>query len=480
MPQVIEVPNYGQVEFPDDMTDDQIVAAIKKTSMGYKAEKKTGFFGDMSLKNVPKNLGNLGAGLVRGAGSIGATALLPADMINQKLRGEDFLSLKDNKERRALMDAGLQTLGADTNSGLYETGKLGGEIAGTAGAGDVLALGAAGMKMPLVANALKSGGFNLGGTTGSRALNAALRVGGGAVNGGSQAALANPESAGTGAIIGGMIPVAGKIAGETGNLISSGANKTAKSLMQSALKPTLKQLRTGEADRAIQTLLDEGISPTSKGVNQLKAKIWNINDEVANRISNSTATIDKQNVLNTLTDVRSNFANQVSPTSDLNAIQGVADDFSNHPGLLGGSFPVQTAQQLKQGTYKVLKGKYGEAGSAATEAQKGLARGLKDEISKAVPEVAGLNAKESELINALSVAERRALMDANKNTMGLAVLASNPVGWAAFMADRSAAFKAIAARMANQAGKAAGSNTNNIGLLLANPATRGLLVNAND
>lgn len=40
MPQLIEVPNYGQVEFPDDMTDDQIVAAIKKTALGYKQPKQ--------------------------------------------------------------------------------------------------------------------------------------------------------------------------------------------------------------------------------------------------------------------------------------------------------------------------------------------------------------------------------------------------------------------------------------------------------
>jgi hypothetical protein len=33
MPQIIEVPDFGQVEFPDDMSDDQIVAAIKKNTM---------------------------------------------------------------------------------------------------------------------------------------------------------------------------------------------------------------------------------------------------------------------------------------------------------------------------------------------------------------------------------------------------------------------------------------------------------------
>lgn len=35
---IIEVPGHGQVEFPDDMSDDQIVAAIKKNALGYKKE----------------------------------------------------------------------------------------------------------------------------------------------------------------------------------------------------------------------------------------------------------------------------------------------------------------------------------------------------------------------------------------------------------------------------------------------------------
>lgn len=111
------------------------------------------------------------------------------------------------------------------------------------------------------------------------------------------------------------------------------------------------------------------------------------------------------------------------------------------------------AQQLKQGTYRTLKGKYGEVGSAATEAQKALARGLKEEVAGAVPAVAPLNARESALIDALAVAERRTMMDANKNPVGLAAIAPTPAMFAAFLADRSGALKSLAARgMHNAAG----------------------------
>ncbi len=140
-----------------------------------------------------------------------------------------------------------------------------------------------------------------------------------------------------------------------------------------------------------------------------------------------------------------------------------------------GNLPVDVAQQIKQGTYKVLKGKYGEVGSASTEAQKALARGLKENIAQVVPGIGALNAEESRLLKTLSVTERRALMDMNKNPLGLAALAGNPTGFAAFMADRSAAFKALVARIANRTAQGAQFTSNN----LATPAVAsGLLGNA--
>ena len=80
-----------------------------------------------------QGVGNLGAGLVRGAGSIGATLLTPYDLAvgNTKSIG--------NPERRAGMDAGLQSLGAEPDSWMYKGGKLGGELAGTFGTGGALA-----------------------------------------------------------------------------------------------------------------------------------------------------------------------------------------------------------------------------------------------------------------------------------------------------------------------------------------------------
>lgn len=189
--------------------------ASEKVSRMLKAAGLGQFGAALSLLSSPQDMGNLTAGAIRGAGSVGATILLPADMTNQKLRGEDFWSLKGNRQRRADIDSGLSELGADTDSGMYKVGKLGGEIAGTAGVGSVLAGGArvAGAS-PAIVSGLQSGGLNVAGRTGLTGL--LTRAGTGAVTGGASAGLVNPEDAGTGALVGGALPVGVKVAAEAG------------------------------------------------------------------------------------------------------------------------------------------------------------------------------------------------------------------------------------------------------------------------
>lgn len=172
--------------------------------------------------------GNLLAGGVRGAGSIGATLLAPWDMAQDALAGKG-LSLEANRQRRADMDASLRDMGADTDSWAYKGGKLGGEIAGTAGAGGVLAngvraLGAsrAGAGLEPLANAvargLETGGFRVGELAGTGA-GVATRLGTGAATGGVAAGMANPEDAGMGAMIGGALPGATQLVGKAGDVI---------------------------------------------------------------------------------------------------------------------------------------------------------------------------------------------------------------------------------------------------------------------
>lgn len=272
---------------------------------------------------------------------------------------------------------------------------------------------------------------------------------------------ASPEVAAGGGYLAnvGMQAIPTFLGGEGAKVAAPVLEKGARSLMASALKPTANQWKSGDAAKAIDTLLEEGINPTTGGVAKLKAKIDDLDAEITQIIANSPATVSKGAVGLRLKQTLDQAKKQVNPADDIEAIKRAWMEFRSHPDLLGKQdIPIQLAQELKQGTYQQLKKKYGEAGTADTEAQKALARGLKEEIATAEPAAAEINKQLSKLLSTLDVTERRALMDMNKNPGGLAWLSSNPVTWAAFMADKSAAFKSILARMLHQGQQAIPAN----------------------
>jgi hypothetical protein len=170
------------------------------------------------IKGVLQGIGDFEAGKIRGAASIGATLMRP------------FESGDENKARRAKVDEFMQSMGAQPDSMAYGAGKIGAEIAGTAGAGNVIA-GAARLipgvaaNAPRVVNALQSAGMTTGVKAAPGAGNAladlAIRSGAGAVTGGGQAALVDPEHALTGAVVGGALPGAAKGLGIAGRAIGA-------------------------------------------------------------------------------------------------------------------------------------------------------------------------------------------------------------------------------------------------------------------
>ena len=97
------------------------------------------------------------------------------------------------------------------------------------------------------------------------------------------------------------------------------------------------------------------------------------------------------------------FALQVAPESDIRDIQRVRGQFErSNPAAI----PVDLAQAKKVGTYQQLAGKYGKVSDAEVEAQKALARGLKEELVQAMPELGSLNAEDSRLLDLQGVVEK--------------------------------------------------------------------------
>ena len=211
----ITAPDGGTYEItaPDDASQEQVLAYAQSNYQKPAPKQEPA-----KDKGVMQGIGNAAAGLLRGAGSIGATLLAPVDIASDALNGKG-LSLDANRQRRADMDSALQGLGAQPDSWMYKGGKIGGEILGTAGAGGVLGNVAArlGASTPVV-QAITSSGFSAGGRTGLAGM--ATRAAGGALTGGVTAAAVNPEDAATGAALGAALPIAvqgaGKVAGAIG------------------------------------------------------------------------------------------------------------------------------------------------------------------------------------------------------------------------------------------------------------------------
>lgn len=207
-----ELPDGTILEFPDGTSQDVIQRAVKQRLTP--APKPS--FGEMFKQEVLGSVPVQSAlGAVRGAGSIGATLLRP------------FESAEESAQRRQSMTGALTEMGAQPESIPFQAGKIGAEIAGTAGAGNVLARGAQFMRAgaPLV-EALRTGGMSAGGLTGLGGV--ATRAGAGAVTGGAMAGMVDPEMAGTGAVLGGALPVAVQGAGAAGQAIGRALRPSAE------------------------------------------------------------------------------------------------------------------------------------------------------------------------------------------------------------------------------------------------------------
>jgi hypothetical protein len=244
----------------------------------------------------------------------------------------------------------------------------------------------------------------------------------------------------------GMQAIPAVLGGEAVKAMASPAfESAAKGLMSSALKASGQARASGDAAKAIDTILKEGVNVSPSGNAQLRTLIDKLHGEVAEKIAAApTATVDKSRVAREVFGTLKKFQEQVNKRSDVKQILASWKEFSDD---FASKIPVAEAQKVKQGTYRVLADKYAKGGlpaienEAATQAQMSMARGLREGIEEAVPGVGPLNARESALINALELSEKRVGVAGNRDLGGIAWLANNPQAAAAMMADRSSAFK---------------------------------------
>lgn len=214
-----------------------------------------------------------------------------------------------------------------------------------------------------------------------------------------------------------------------------------EALYQSALKPSTT-LSPEARTSIIQTGLKNEIPVSPAGAEKISGLIDDLNTKIKDTIDTGQrqgVTVNKFKVASRLGETADKFKTQVNPTSDLEAISQSGNEFlENQPGQI----PAADAQALKQGTYRQLKGKaYGELKGASIEAQKALARGIKEELANAFPELKDLNQAESKLFQLTPEIERAIGRQGNHQLMGIGTPA---VTGAAKMATGSTGIAAAA------------------------------------
>lgn len=266
--------------------------------------------------------------------------------------------------------------------------------------------------------------------------------------------------------------------------------RAGSAVMQSAVKPGIKSTATalmkgvrGEDLPIVKTLLKEGVNVSPGGISKLDRVISATNAEIKDAINTIPGKVSPEAVATRTEKVASRLANQVDNESDVSAVQGVTRRFLAQDnttkvahvgtkdvpsGVLDASgrmvmraepvmgrvsrdLTLPEAQSMKTGTYQSLKEKaYGELKGPEIEAQKALARGLKEEIEieakKSGVDLASKNAREGAAITAKEAVARRVAAAGNRDPISLAWLAAHPTTGLLFVMERSPAVKSMIAR----------------------------------
>lgn len=193
---------------------------------------------------------NLAGGAVRGAAGIGATL---QHYLNPMEWGNDAA----DKQRRTSIDQVVNE-NSDPNSLAFKNAKLLAEIGGTSGAGGLLGKGAQALgAAPSLVNALGSAGFTTGNefapTLLGRAADMGTRMLGGAASGGVSAGLVDPSTAGTGAVIGGLLPPGMKTLGAAGSAVTK---PIARAITGGPVAPEVQDLAKRAAQLGIEIPAD--------------------------------------------------------------------------------------------------------------------------------------------------------------------------------------------------------------------------------
>jgi hypothetical protein len=412
-------------------TIDQLSAALVKADAAGDTEGARMLAGEIrKLKSAPAKpveeksmLGALGGAIGQGVGNValGAQNLvgkglekLGADQVGQWLQ-------KDATQGKAKLQSEIQPY-QDQYPMTVGGGRLAGEVVATLPVGGVLAkgagaaaksVGAAKYAAPLV-EALRTGGMSAAGQTGAKAL--ATRMAGGAATGGVAGALASGdmEGAGTGAMVGGALPLAGKVIQGAGKLAKTAIGGST-GVGEEALTQALRAGKEGGklADDFTKAMRGESSMDDVLGMAKQNLEAMGQQKQAAYRqgmagIKSDKTVLNLSNVDQAVNDAigMATFKGQIKNEKAAQALSQIKGEIDNWKALDPAQFHTpEGLDALKQKIGGILEDIPFEQKTARTAAGK-VYDSLRGEISKQAPEYAKVMKGYSEASETIREIER--------------------------------------------------------------------------
>lgn len=397
---------------PEGTTKAQLVQKLKANGMSVPAEwmpapAPAPSFGEMFRQEVMGSVPVQAAlGAIRGAGSIGSTLMAPVDAAARVMGIQNSFVGRD--DRREAMTGALQQMGADPESLAFQAGKIGGEVAGTAGAGGVLGniAGRAGAAAPIV-QALRTGGLS--------GASMPARMAAGVATGATAAGMVNPQEATTGAAIGAAVPLVGPALNAGGTLVRKALGGTT-GVGDEAISQAFQAGRQGGATAQQFTSNMRGQAPMDDVLTMAKQNLQAMGQQRQQAYRSGMANIkaDKSVLSFDGIDDAVSRAREVSmfkgrPINDktAQAVQQVSEEVSQWKQLDPTEFHTpEGLDALKQRIGGILESLDPQKEGAARKAVGDIYNSIKSEVSKQAPEYSKVMRDYSEATDLIREIER--------------------------------------------------------------------------
>lgn len=208
------------------------------------------------------------------------------------------------------------------------------------------------------------------------------------------------------------------------NVVGSGIGKVINKIPETSWASILKRTPTVAAKnpQLEKQLSKEGIIGTSRSSisNKLGKEIQNIELNISGMLEGKGGQVSIPNVVKSLNSLKSTYSKIPGEKSSVAAIEAIQNEMSSK----GQSISLEAANELKKSIYQVVQKSYGKGlleVPAKAESQKLLARSLKQEIEKIVPETADLNAREAVFLQAKKAIDKTIARQTGKGIAGTGI-----------------------------------------------------------